>query len=500
MSDEDPVYASVNNLYDDYNCQTKFLEIAAMKNLSPIYNKNWEEDGDLLKCLNILKDYIQEQEISNIENLQILQESGITPALFFTVPNPDLTEEENYTILFISHIDKIPFGDGWTRCDPSSPVISDGYLYGRGTANSLYAIFNILAVLKAIEENKEKLSLKRPNIAVLIESSFESGSKYLVNNLSKASIYLKEVNQIICLDTWSPTKENYHYMKSCRGYISFDVKITTGNSNVHSGLLGGLIPDPMMIFNNILSNKIEVIEKSDDGLATNIKIPLLEYTITDAEKEEGTKLIDVVNFKIVNMFSYSGISDLIGSKNQTKKDDYITAYLNGVLRPSYSILGFEEMPTIENASGTIKAYINARLCFRTPPTLDVSEGLKKLKEVFTNQPAFNAKIEILNEDICPGVDLEKSNNFINQKMIDSFDKWRQQMKREENLPVRMGRSFPGLYYLTQKFKNVPIFVTGCGNTFTDNVRDGNECINLVRLINYTSCLAYYICDFSQFKR
>ena len=200
------------------------------------------------------------------------------------------------------------------------------------------------------------------------------------------------------------------------------------------------------------------------------------------------------------MFSYSGISDLIGSKNQTKKDDYITAYLNGVLRPSYSILGFEEMPTIENASGTIKAYINARLCFRTPPTLDVSEGLKKLKEVFTNQPAFNANIEILNEDICPGVDLEKSNNFINQKMIDSFDKWRQQMKREENLPVRMGRSFPGLYYLTQKFQNVPIFVTGCGNTFTDNVRDGNECINLVRLINYTSCLAYYICDFSQFKR
>ena len=34
--------------------------------------------------------------------------------------------------------------------------------------------------------------------------------------------------------------------------MGFDVKITTGNSNVHSGLLGGLIPDPMMIFNNIL--------------------------------------------------------------------------------------------------------------------------------------------------------------------------------------------------------------------------------------------------------
>ena len=491
MSDDDPVFAAVHDFYD--NCLQDYLHIAAMKNESPIYNPNWEKDGELLECLKYMKDYIEQQEISNIENLQIFQEKGITPALFFDVPNPSL--EEKYTVLFISHIDKIPFGTGWERCDPSHPVISDGYLYGRGGANSLYAIFTILALIKACDINK----MKRPNIAVLIESSFESGSIDLVSNLEKASKFVNEVNQIICFDTWSPTKENYHYMKSCRGCISFDVKITTGKESVHSGFYGGLIPDPTMILNNILSNNLEKIEKSEDGLATNIKLPLLELEITEEEKKEAQDLIAVTSFKIVNYFHYSGVSDLIGSKKKEATDDYITAYLNGVLRPAYSILGFEEMPDVENSSGSIKPNICARLCFRTPPTLDTKDAFNKLKQLFTTNPPFGAKIEILNEEIIPGVDLEKTNNNVTEKMIKSFDTFCEKMQRQLTLAVRMGRSFPGLYYLTQKYEKIPIFVTGGANTFSDNVRDGNECISLIRLINYTSCLAYYLCDFPNYK-
>ena len=99
-------------------------------------------------------------------------------------------------------------------------------------------------------------------------------------------------------------------MKSCRGCISFDVKITTGKESVHSGFYGGLIPDPTMILNNILSNNLEKIEKSEDGLATNIKLPLLELEITEEEKKEAQDLIAVTSFKIVNYFHYSGVSDL----------------------------------------------------------------------------------------------------------------------------------------------------------------------------------------------
>ena len=63
----------------------------------------------------------------------------------------------------------------------------------------------------------------------------------------------------------------------------------------------------------------------------------------------------------------------------------------------------------------------------------------------------------------------------------------------------MARDLPCLNYLTAKFKNVPIFVTGAGNTFTGNARDGNECIQLIRLINFSAIFTCYISNYNNYK-
>jgi acetylornithine deacetylase/succinyl-diaminopimelate desuccinylase-like protein len=491
MSDLQKVLPIIGEFVQE--CTQTFLQFAAMKNLSPKYNKNWEKDGELLTCLNSMKDYISSQNISSIKNLQIFQENGVTPSLFFSVSPSSSTE--TYTILLYSHIDKIPFGDGWTKCDPNNPKVIDSYLYGRGVTTSLYAIFTILGMLKAIEE----LSLPRPNMAVLIESSFESGSYDLLTNLDKALKIVPTINQVVCLDTWGPTNNHFHYMKSTRGIINFDVKITTGIKSVHSGSFGGLIPDPMMIFNNILSNKIEKIEKSEDGKATNIKIPPLEVDITENQKKECQEICLNCGFELMAMMSYEGISQLIGSKNEDEDEDFLTAYINGVLRPSYSILGFEDMPSIENASGSLKPYLHARLCFRTPPNVDINTAYENLKKLFLENPPFGAKIEILNEDFNSGIDLEESNNNITEKMISTFNVYCQERYDRDIQALRMSRDLPCLNYLTAKFKNVPIFVTGAGNTFTGNARDGNECIQLIRLINFSAIFTCYISNYKNYK-
>lgn len=491
MADMNEVFPKITAFIDD--CVNTFLKFAAMKNTSPIYNKNWEADGDLLSCFNQMKEYISSLAISDLKNLQIFQEKGITPSLFFSVPSSN--QGESYTILLYSHIDKIPFGDNWTRCDPNDPKVIDNYLYGRGVATGMYSIFSILGMLKVMEE----LSCPRPNIAVLLESSFESGSPDLLTNLEKALKIVPTINQVICLDTWGPTNNHFHYMKSCRGLISFDVKITTGQKAVHSGSFGGLIPDPMMILNNILSNKIETIEKSEDGKATNIKIAPLELEITEAQQKECKDVCNICGFQMMAILPYEGVSHLIGSKNEDEDADYLTAYINGVLRPSYSILGYEDMPTVENASGSLKPYVNARLCFRTPPILNVNEGYEALKNIITANPLFGAKIEILNEEFCNGVDLEESNNNMTDKMISSFDKYCDQRIGEKSLGLRLARSLPCLNYLTAQFKNVPIFMTGAGNTFSCNPRNADECIQLLRLKSFSACLTCYVSDYDSYK-
>ena len=488
--DIDKVYSKISDFID--SCQATFLNLAAMKNLSPIYNDNWETDGDLLSCFNQMVDYINTIGITGLENLTIFQDKGVTPSLFFTVPSN--VSGETYTILLYSHIDKIPFGDKWTKCDPSNPKVIGDALYGRGVSTSMYAIFTILGMLKTIQELQD-LPMLMPNIAVLLESSFESGSPDLVTNLEKV-LDIVTINHVICLDTWGVTGDHFHYMKSCRGLIQFDLRITTGLKEVHSGSFGGLIPDPMMVLNNILSNRVETIEITD---ATNVKIPVLEVEVTEDQKAECQSVVDACGTKIISILPYEGASQLIGSKNKDVKEDCITAYINGALRPSFTILGFEKMPSIENASGSLKPDVNARLCFRTPPSLDVNTGSEQLMDEITKDPPFNAIIDFPTYEVCSGVDLEDCNNMMTEKMINCFNGYCEKKIETDSLPLRMARSLPCLNFLTAKLKDVPIFMTGAGDTDTGNPRNGDENISLSKLKDFSTCLTCYVSDYRSYK-
>ena len=77
----------------------------------------------------------------------------------------------------------------------------------------------------------DELSLFRLNVIfhylknkILIESLFESGSSDLTTNLMKALNIAPSINQVIYLNALGPKSEHFHYMKSCRGSIFFDVK------------------------------------------------------------------------------------------------------------------------------------------------------------------------------------------------------------------------------------------------------------------------------------
>ena len=470
--------------------QEEFLKYAAMENKSPIYNKNWETDGELLSCINQIKTYLESLNITGID-IKIFEEKGITPALYFSVPSTDT--EKPYNVLFLSGIDKIPFGDNWVRVDPYHPKVIDSYLYGRGSASTLYSIFSIIGIIKALDE----LSIKRPKISVLLESSFESNSCHLETHLTNLKKLEPTVNQIICMNTWSTSNAHFHLMKSCRGLISFDVKITTGQKQVHSGLFGGLIPDPVMIFHNLLSDKIEVIEKSEETGAVNIKIPELEIDVTDEQKAECEAVGTELKSNIINVLPYRGYSNLIGGIGDKVKDQ-ITAYMNGVLRPSMTILGIEGIPSMENMNGSLSPDMRARLCFRTPPSLDVNKGFEDLKKKITENPLFNAKIEILNEELIPGIDLETNKSFLTNEQFELLKTLSKAKIKKEIQPLRLARELPSMKYLADCYNNVPIFVTGAGDTFSGNIRNPDECIRLLRLADFSTIIACYISQYNSF--
>lgn len=109
----------------------------------------------------------------------VLREEGKTPFLIVKVEKFN-TENSEDCILMYGHMDKQPFGDGWTT-DPCDPVIKDGRLYGRGSSDDGYALFTAITSIKACQA----LGKSHPSIVITIEGSEEGeifDLKYYMSN------------------------------------------------------------------------------------------------------------------------------------------------------------------------------------------------------------------------------------------------------------------------------------------------------------------------------
>ena len=52
----------------------------------------------------------------------------------------------------LGHVDVVPAGDGWTVTEPFEPVLKDGVLYGRGTADDKGGVVAALYAMQAVKE------------------------------------------------------------------------------------------------------------------------------------------------------------------------------------------------------------------------------------------------------------------------------------------------------------------------------------------------------------
>lgn len=99
--------------------------------------------------MNQVVDWIKKQEIK-YSKMEILSEEERTPLLLLTI---EANKVENPKTVFIyGHLDKQPpLTEHWSKgLGPYTPVIKDGRLYGRGSADDGYALFGYICILKAL--------------------------------------------------------------------------------------------------------------------------------------------------------------------------------------------------------------------------------------------------------------------------------------------------------------------------------------------------------------
>lgn len=131
------------------------------------------------------------------------------------------------------------------------PEVRDACLFGRGAAdNKGPTIVHISALAQALEK-EPNLNL---NITYVIEGEEEMGSPSMPKFFDAYAKRLSEADYLLVSDTGSPSTEQLVITTALRGLVELEIKVKGPNSDLHSGIYGGAIYNPLHALSEIIAS------------------------------------------------------------------------------------------------------------------------------------------------------------------------------------------------------------------------------------------------------
>jgi acetylornithine deacetylase/succinyl-diaminopimelate desuccinylase-like protein len=166
----------------------------------------------------------------------------------------------------------------WTT-KPFEPTIRDGRIYGRGAADNKGPLMVHIAAVAQLLEKNPNLPLK---ITFLIEGEEEMGSPSFGPFLEKYQDELRKADFVFLSDTGIPSEEQMVITAGLRGLALFDVHLTGAKTDLHSGLHGGVLRNPIQALAEICASL-----HSPDG---SVNVPGFYDDVLDVQQWEKDEL------------------------------------------------------------------------------------------------------------------------------------------------------------------------------------------------------------------
>lgn len=413
-----------------------------------------------------------------------LKELGTQPP---PVANPDLqlppivlsrfgNDPAKKTILVYGHYDVQPASleDGWNT-DPFKLVQKGEVLYGRGSSDDKGPV---MGWLNSVQAHKE-LGLELPvNLVTCFEGMEESGSLGLDALIAReAQGYFKGVDAVTISDNYwlGTTKPVLTY--GLRGVNYYQLTVKGPAADLHSGLFGGIIAEPMTDLVKLLATLVDTNGKIlIEGIDEQVK-PLTE---------EEDKLYDEIEFDL------SVLNQATGSDTALYKDK--KSILQHRWRyPSLSIHGIEGAFSEAGAKTVIPAKVKGKFSIRTVP--DISST--KLTELINTH--INEQFKLLKSPNTVEFELIHDGDYwLSDPFNDNFTAARKATKAvwgvEPDL-TREGGSIPITLTFEKELKtSVLLLPVGRGD---DGAHSTNEKLDVSNYIEGTKTLSAYLHYYAQ---
>ncbi len=340
------------------------------------------------------------------------------------------------TVLIYGHYDVMPAEpfDLW-QSPAFEPEIRDGKIFGRGSDDDKGQSFMHLKAFEYLHSTGQL----NANIKFLIEGEEEIGSPNL-GEFMEANKELLQCNTILVSDTSMLGAENPSITTGLRGLIYWELEATGANRDLHSGIFGGAVTNPINELAKILGNLVDPKGK--------ITIPGF-YQEVQLVSEKEKELISKVPFNQEAYQHKLGIDELHG------EEGYNTIERTGI-RPTLDICGMWGGYTGEGSKTVLpsKAYakVSARLVpYQTPESID-----KLFKNYLLQLKPSHLKLEIktlntANSYVCP----------IDSKEYKATEKAYEKVFGIKPIPVRRGGSI-GVVPMFESILGVKPILMGFG--------------------------------------
>lgn len=321
---------------------------------------------DMLKCAERWKELIL---AAGADKCEVMPTKG-NPVVYAE----KIIDRSKPTILIYGHYDVMPVDpvELWNT-EPFEPVVKDGHIWARGADDDKGQSFMHAKAFEYLV----KTSTLPCNVKFMLEGEEEIGSVSLYDFCSEHKEMLKS-DIILVSDTSMLAADTPSITTGLRGLGYVEVKVTGANRDLHSGLYGGAVANPI----NVLCQMISRLTDKNN----HITVPGFYDKVLVVSDEERA-LMNQAPFNEEEYKKSLDIDALHGEKG------YTTLERTGI-RPSLDCCGIWGGYTGEGAKTVIPSEAHAKISFRLVPDQDFEKITEQFAAYFKSLAPSSVRVEV----------------------------------------------------------------------------------------------------------
>jgi acetylornithine deacetylase/succinyl-diaminopimelate desuccinylase-like protein len=376
------------------------------------------------------------------------------------------------TVLVYGHYDVQPADplELW-HSGPFEPTIIDGKIFARGACDDKGQFYMHVKALEIMTKTNSMCT----NIKFVIEGEEEIGSPNLATFV-KANKDLLKADVILISDTAMISMDNPSIDIGVRGLSYVEIEVTGPNRDLHSGVYGGAVANPI----TILSKMIAACHDENN----HITIPGFYDDVIESTDAERAKMAEAP-FDLNEFKQDLGIANVWGEKG------YSTNERTGI-RPTLEVNGIWGGYTGEGAKTVLPSKAFAKISCRLVPNQSSTVITEKVLNYFKSIAPDNVTVSAFEhhggEPYITPIDSHEYQSAA-KAIATTFGK--------EPIPVRGGGSIP-ICSLFEQELGLKIVFMGFGLD-SDNLHSPNEKYDIVNFYKGIETIPYFHQFFAEKK-